>query len=255
MGDYSQAQEYCITALAIIQATGHRWQEINVWILLGVLYQELGELTTAQTSLHQGLEVARQIGDEAGQNYLESNLGLVLRDRGDLAAAEQLFSRRLKLYEAEQNEYEMSFYLSYLSTVSLQAGQSRQAIAQAEQALALRQKLALRLNTPDDLAVLAKAYLLAGDQVRAVEYARQTLAILTECNGEGPEFSTRDYFYCYQVLAAVGESMAAQSALQAAYALVISRAGMITDPALRQSFLECVVINREIVTACTLSNQ
>lgn len=255
MGDYSQAQAYCVTALAIIQATGHRWQEINVWILLGVLYQELGELTTAQTSLHQGLEVARQIGDEAGQNYLESNLGLVLRDLGDLAGAEALFNHRLKLYETEQNEYEMSFYLSYLSTVSLQAGQLHQAVAQAEQALALRQKLALHLNIVDDLALLAKAHLLAGDQARAVEYARQALAILTECNGEGPEFPARDYFYCYQVLTAAGESTAAQSALQAAYALVTTRAGMITDPALRQSFLECVAINREIVTACTRSNQ
>ncbi|MBE7470967.1 MAG: tetratricopeptide repeat protein [Anaerolineales bacterium] len=247
MGDYSQAQDYYMTALAILQAAGHRWQEINVWISLGILYQELGELSKAQTSLHTGLEVARQIGDEAGQNYLESNLGLVLRDQGELVAAEQLFSRRLKLYEAEQNEYEMSFYLSYLSTVSLQAGQPQQAIAQAERALALRQKLGMHLNTSDDLAVLAKAQLMAGNRAKAVEYAWQSLAILDERGGEGPEFPARNYFFCYQVLTAVGEITAARVALQTAHKLVTARANQIADPILRQSFLERVAINQEIV--------
>jgi hypothetical protein len=88
---------------------------------------------------------------------------------------------------------------------------------------------------------------MVGNQVKAVEYARQSLAILDECGGEGPEFPARDYFFCYQVLAAIGEVTAAQSALQAAYNLVITRARQITDPTLRQSFLKRVAINQEIV--------
>ena len=65
--------------------------------------------------------------------------------------------------------------------------------------------------------------------------------------GEGPEFPQRDYFLCYQVLAAAGQAERARAALQSAYDLFMMRADKITDPVLRQSFLERVPINREIV--------
>ncbi len=246
-GDYGQAQKYLTAALAIVQATGDRWQEVNVWNDLGIVYQELGDLSTAQTCLERGLRLAQAIGDEVGQAYLESNLGLVLRDQADLERAEGVLRHGLSLHQREHNKYQMSVFLSYLSTVSLQANRLEQAIKQAQAALALRQELDMRFNTADDLAALAQAHLQAGDLSQAVHYARQTLAILDECQGQGPEFPHRDYFIGYQVLRAAGEEVAAQAALQSAYHLVITRAEKITDPALRQSFLERVAVNQEIV--------
>jgi hypothetical protein len=75
----------------------------------------------------------------------------------------------------------------------------------------------------------------------------EALAILAECEAEGPDAPQRDYFYCYRVLAATGHPEQARQALQAAYDLVAARAEKITDPALRQNFLERVRVNREIV--------
>ena len=49
------------------------------------------------------------------------------------------------------------------------------------------------------------------------------------------------------MLRAAGQQERAQAALQWAYNLVMARAEKITDSDLRQSFLENVVINREIV--------
>jgi tetratricopeptide (TPR) repeat protein len=141
----------------------------------------------------------------------------------------------------------MSFFLSYLGTVSLQAGRFEQALEQAGTALTLRQELDMRLNTTDDLTTLAATHLAAGDMVEALAYAEQALTILKECKGEGPEFPQRDYFICHQVLATAGQTERAQAALQSAYDLVITQAQKITDPTLRQSFLENVAINREIV--------
>jgi tetratricopeptide (TPR) repeat protein len=251
-GDYGQAQQYLTAALAIVQATGDRWQEVNIWNDLGIIFQELGDLSTARTTLQQGLQVAQQIGDEEGQAYIESNLGLVLRDQGDLAMAAQVLKHGLSLHQRENNKYQMSVFLNYLSTVSLRAGHLEQAIEQAQAALMLHQKLEMRLSTADDLATLAQAHLLANDLAQAVAYARQAIAILDECKGQGPEFPHYDYFIGYQVFALAGEEAAAQAALQAAYNLVIARAEKITDPALRQSFLEQVVVNREILIVYTL---
>jgi hypothetical protein len=105
----------------------------------------------------------------------------------------------------------------------------------------------MQLNIADDLATLAAAHLAAGDIAQALDDAEQALAILEECGGEGPEFPQRDYFICYQVFSAAGQEKAVRGALQSAYSLVATRADKITDPALRQSFLERVPINREIV--------
>ena len=246
-GDYGQAQEYYSEALAIQQAIGDRWYEANILNSMGIMYHELGDLITAQTCLEQSRQIAQDIGDEAGQAYVLSNLGPVMRDQGDLAAAEQLLTDGLALFQRENNEYAMSFFLSYLSTVSVQAGRLEQATELAQRALALRRELDLTLLTTADLTTLAAVHLATGDAAQAMDYAQQALTILDGCGGEGPESPHRDYFVCYQVLAAVGQEGTAWAALQSAYDLVTTRADKITDLAMRQSFLQRVPINREIV--------
>jgi predicted ATPase/class 3 adenylate cyclase len=246
-GDYGQAQECLLAALTISQATGSYWDEINIWNDMGIVYQELGDLTRAQTCFQRGLTLAREIGDEVGLVYLQCNLSLVLRDQGDLTVAEQLLTDGLNLFQRENNKYEISTFLSYLSTVSLQAGRFEETMERANNALTLRQELDMRLNTTDDLATLAAAHMAIDNVAEALQYAEQALSILEECGGEGPEFPQRDYFICYQVLAARGQQERAQTALQAAYNLVMARAEKISDLALRQSFLERVAINQEIM--------
>jgi len=129
-----------------------------------------------------------------------------------------------------------------------------QSTSRAEAAFELRQQSDLRLFTADDLATLAATHLAAGEMGKALGHARQSFALLEECGGQGPEFPQQDYFYCYQVFAAGGENETANQALQAAYNLVMARAEKIADSALRQSFLERVPINREIVQAARQHN-
>jgi class 3 adenylate cyclase len=246
MGDYGQAQEYLMAALAIQQTIGNRWEEINIWNDLGILYQELGDLPHAQECLQHGLTLCQELGDEVGQTYIMANLGLVARDMGDLLAAKKLLTDGLELARAQGEKSLEAAFLSYLSVVHLQAGRATQAIARSRAALALRQELELDLEAADDLANLAAACLATGDLEQALSYARQTLAILDECAGAGPEFPQQDYFICSQVLAAAGQVEAAWIALQSAHDLVMARAEKITDPLLRQSFLEHVPISRRI---------
>ncbi len=114
-------------------------------------------------------------------------------------------------------------------------------------ALSIRRDLDLRVWATADLTTLASACLDLGDMAKALDYAHQALAILDECGGQGPEYPQRDYFVCYQVLAADGQVEASRAALASAYRLIMTQAGKINDPALRQSFLKKVEINRQIV--------
>jgi predicted ATPase/class 3 adenylate cyclase len=249
IGNYTQTEAYLTEAMAIQQAVGNRWEEINVWNDLGILYQELGDLTAAQAHLERGLALSREIGDKAGEAFLLCNLGLVLYDDGNLMGAEEVLTHGLVLARLQADKDLESGYLSYLSMVNLRANHLENAIEQAEAALVLRNELNLHLRTTDDLATLAMTHLMTGNLAQASTFAEQALTILQECDGEGPEFPQRDYLISYQVLAAVKQSERAQMALQSAYDSVMARANKITEPALRQSFLERVAVNRQIVAA------
>jgi predicted ATPase/class 3 adenylate cyclase len=246
-GDYSDAQKYGLAALEIQQAIGNKWEEINVWNSLGIFYQELGVLDQAQECLQRGLELSREIGDEAGEAYVLANLGLVAVDAEDNDRAEHILKEGLALAQAQHDDWLAANILHYRSTARMHMMDFQGAISYASTALQLRHKLDVRPNEADDLAILALAHLRSGAIDSALNYAQQALAVLDECEGEGPEFPQRNYFLCSQVFAAVGDAATAQRALQAAYRLIITRAEKITDPELRRSFLERVAINRQIV--------
>ncbi len=245
-GDYAKALDYFRASLALQQAIGNRWEEVNAWNGLGINYLQLGHLEEAARCSYAGLRVAQEIGDEAGQAYILGNLGQVLRDQNQLAAATQAFTDGLALVEKQADKYQMAYLLSHLALLHLQAGQPAQARERAEAALALRQTLGLRLWTTADLASLASAHNALGEGAQALEYAQQSIALLDECQGEGPEFSHQDYFLCAQVLRAQGQPEAAQAALRSAQTVLQSRADRISDPILRQAFLERVPMNQAI---------
>jgi tetratricopeptide (TPR) repeat protein len=245
-GDYGQTQEYLLAALTIHQATGNRWEEVNIWNDMGILYQELGDLSKAQNALEQGLTLSKEIGDEAGQAYILANLGPVTRDQGDLEMAEKLLTDGLTLAQKQNDQYMISYFLSHLAMVNLRTGKLDQAVEQAQSALAIRRKTNLHLWTTADLTTLAAAHLASDNPAQALKYTQQALTILDECGGEGPDNPQQDYLICYQVLSELGEYNTARAALESAYKLIIVRAEKITDPALRQSFLKKVQVNRQI---------
>jgi adenylate cyclase len=251
VGDYAKAQEYFSATLSIQQATGNRWEEGNAWNGLGILHFTLGDLEKAEMCSRRGLQIAREIGDEAGEAYLLGNLGQVMRDRGEMEVAETLLNDGLALVQKQNDKYQIAYLLSHLGLVNLFSGKFECAIEFARAALTIRREIDLELWTTADLAVLAASHLALQDTAKALTYAEQTLTMLDECGGEGPEFPHQDYFICYQVLQAIGKIEMARKALQSAHQLVVARAEKITDPALRESFLKNVPINRQIIEATT----
>ncbi len=154
--------------------------------------------------------------------------------------------------ERQSAKYLISVLLSYLGGVLLRAGRVEEAISRTDRALTLRREMNLIVLTADDLATLAAAYLALGDVPQALGYAQEALTPLDESGGQGPEFPLQDYLVCHQVFAAAGQEAQAAASLQTAYTMIMSRAEKITDPALRDSFLEQVAVNREIVEKAEL---
>ena len=245
-GDYGETQRLLSEAFAIYQVTGNRWAEINAWNELGLLYFIFGDLPQAQVCLEQGRQLSQEIGANVLQAYILSSLGQVISEQGDHAMAESLLLEGLSLAREKEEKHLASYFYSYLGTVSLMAERFEQASDWAAKALSERGD-DQRLLTSADLTTIAVANQALGHPREALDYAERCLALLDECEGQGPEYPQRDCFLCYQVFLANNRDEQARSALQFAYDQVMARANNISDPDLRESFLGKVRINAAIV--------
>jgi tetratricopeptide (TPR) repeat protein len=153
----------------------------------------------------------------------------------------------LTLARAQDDRNLEATCLSHLGRVSLQMEDCDSAMSQAETALTMRQERGLHVLATVDLVTLAGAYQTRGHILHALGYARMALGILDNCKGVGPEHPHHDYLRCYHVLSAAGFESEAGAALQSAYDLLVAQAGKIEDPVMKNSFLEQVRLNREIV--------
>jgi class 3 adenylate cyclase/tetratricopeptide (TPR) repeat protein len=249
LGDHSRAEPLLQEALQIYQAINDRWSTNLVYNELGILYFMVGKLESAKAILLEGLRLSREIGGESNQAYLLCNLGQVLRDQGDLRAAEETLRTGLLLAQNQRDLNLEAIYNSDLAMVCLQAQQYGQAIERAWLSLEQFRSLDLPLSTIANLGTLAQVYWKTGKPDQARTCMLDTLRLLDECQGIGPDFPQRDYWVCSQVALALGEGELAQAALQSAYRLLSTQAERISDPAMRQSYLEQVAFNRAIMAA------
>jgi adenylate cyclase len=253
-GDYGQAETILSKALELHRATGDLWNKVKVQNLSGVLWLLLGEWERAVDQLRDGARQAEDIGDRAARADALCNLGLcysgaIVRAAEDLPAAMEALDESLTIArDPHMNDRGLAAMChSYLALVYSTAGKHEEAIHSAGAALALRQELGLERLATIDLTSLGLSHHLRGDMDAALCYAERALAILDDCEGQGPEFAERDYDLSHRILRAAGRGDEAQRALHQAYRLVMEKAGRISDPALRCSYLERVRFNREIV--------
>jgi tetratricopeptide (TPR) repeat protein len=251
-GDYGKAQDHLLRAEPIHHISGNRWYEVKISNALGVYCLMTGDAVQTRGFLRQSQLLASKIGDRAAEADALCNLGLcysgVFVASGDLAEAERALQDSLAIAQEKGDQGLSAMCWSYLGLAQLQAGRSDGAIQNALQALHIRRDLELHKMTSIDYATLARAHLIGNNLTQARENTQHALRILEEYGQEGPEFPQRDYYMCYQVLTALGdEPYLALDALKKAFLSVSNKAEKITDPNVRQAFLEKVWINRQIV--------
>jgi Xaa-Pro aminopeptidase len=89
------------------------------------------------------------------------------------------------------------------------------------------------------------------DRQQALEHAQESLAWIEANSTRGIEYPLQVYLTCYHVLnvAARGDASTIErvhAILSEAHVALLAQAAGISDPALRQTFLEGVKTNREI---------
>ena len=251
LGDYSVARDYYERVLSIFRTIGDRRGETFALNNLGTVYCDLGDYAAARDYHQQALDIRLTIGDRWGEANSLVNLGLVYHGLGEDEAARTHCKRALAIQHEIGDRRGEGYSLTYLGHALADLGELEAAAAAYDEALHLRRELGQPSLAIDDLAGLARVRLAQEDRQRALEHVEESLAWI-EANGtQGIEYPLQVYLTCYHVLSvtARGDASAierARAILSNAHAALLAQAAGISDPALRQTFLEGVKTNREI---------
>lgn len=252
-GDYARAVHAWRQVLDLVRRRGDRALESRALSNLGAAYQYLGLFDEAQSCLEEGVALCELIGDRQSRAYNLVNLGGVLLLRGDLAAAQALFEQMLveaAVVEDASLRAGLQWDLGWLAQLS---GDYEQAIQWLTTARQTYLELSMAARAAEATALLGRCALGQGQPAAARQEALQAWRYLEEYGAAAMDETVVTYLSVMMVIAATALETAvpgepiAQMVAEAGYGLVMTRAEQISDPQWRQTFLENVPANRDMV--------
>jgi tetratricopeptide (TPR) repeat protein len=201
---------------------------------------EAGAHADAETELRTALSAAERMGLKVTEASARQNLGVVRCRQGALDEARALQVAALEAFRAQGDLRMEGGSLVYLALVDLAAGDLDRARQDAQRAAEVLAAVPPGLSYA--LATLAEVELARGDAAAALEAAGRAMR-LCEQLGEIEEGEAAVRLAWAEALAANGRTEDALAAWSGAEARLLARAAHISDPILRQCFLENVPEN------------
>ncbi len=179
MDDWRQAQQAYLQAIAVLEQVGDRFQLARASCNLGDLYFHLGDLAQGLAYANQGLALYARIGSPQGQIFAHAVIAALLWRAGDLLAARQHLDEAQALIDQHDIAMHQPMISRWSAQVYLTAGESDQAKAEIERALAFQADM-----QADEIEPLQRlrAQVLAeqGQKQQAIEILEASLQRLQE---------------------------------------------------------------------------
>lgn len=253
-GQLGQALEHIQQQLALARQLADPLSQCEAELRLGEILTHLGQAEAARSSLLQALEISRNLGSLQLQGQCLSALGILHHQNDDLLTAFGYLQSAIEGFrEINQTNLEMQARLD-LGELCLDT---------ADMPLASKAFGAvLQYYLSSDQSALICRALVGLAQLDLWEHradgtfpkeARQrlqnALPFLLADDASYLDIRPDVYWRAYQVLQALGETESASNVLQAAACRLERLATSIQDPALRRSFLENILVHRQIQTS------
>lgn len=195
-GDYAKAVQGYAEVVALLEpVVGARQPDvINARLGLGSNAYLMGDLTRARSEFERCLEAARAVYDPGSPVLasIESNLGRLLLETGDAAAAEPLLRDALasdRKYMSESFD-DLAYPLFNLAAARYAQGDRAQARQLLEEALPIAAKSHHRMHAPI-LATLADLECSDGDRARGAQLAADAVAVAAEHKDIAPWYAAQ----------------------------------------------------------------
>jgi tetratricopeptide (TPR) repeat protein len=246
-GDMTRSLQYKLQALAISRQIGDRYVEMMALINLGIDTHDQGAYEQSQPYYEQALALCVETGNRRLEGITRQMMTLLLYHRSEFAAALQS-NDEFATVAASLNDHAMINYV-WLNRGHILSRMQRWAEAEAAYERAMTGwEGDLFIFKVEGKAGLARLYLAQGELAQACEQVAPILDFLAAGNQlDGLYEPFQVYLTCYEVLLAHGEKERGRELLNTSHTLLQQRAAQISDPAMRDSFLNNVTAHRRIV--------
>ena len=249
LGNFLQAQKYYEQALGIAHQSGDRFGEGIILTNLGYTAGNQGDYGSARSLVELSIRIAREIGNPLNELYGLLNLSSYAGLLGDHTAALENADRALRLASETEDRSSEAWAQTYRGHALDQLGQYDQAHHAYTAALEIRNQLSQDVLAVEPSAGLARLALQNGEPQAALHVIQNFLPLLEAGSSlEGTDEPVRIYLTGYQVLSANGDPRAG-TLLDAGHQLLTKRLQNIEDFALRQSYVDAVSYNRDLIAA------
>jgi CHAT domain-containing protein len=172
----AKALECFSRALQLRRALGQKPEQASELTCLGYSHYMLGQLAQAREYYQQALLLLREVGNQGDEGGVLYKLGLTYLRESLARTATYYQQAELLLHTA--GEIEAETMIEYeLALAWLFLGEPQQAFAASAKALALAERLSLKVHQGNALLNLARTHLAVGDYQQTLNTAYQALAI------------------------------------------------------------------------------
>lgn len=180
MGNYDEALDYYLRALANWEETGDRPGIARVLNNTGNVYRDLGNLEEALDFYQKSFTLREEIGDRRGAAFALNNIGIIHVDLGRDEEGLSYYLRALEIWEATGDKSNTGRTLSNISEVYSNQGDYVQALDFAKRGLAIRQEIGDKRGVAIALNNLGLIHRNLGNEQQALDHLVRALAMTEE---------------------------------------------------------------------------
>jgi predicted ATPase/DNA-binding SARP family transcriptional activator/predicted negative regulator of RcsB-dependent stress response len=255
--DYPAALAYCQEALALSRTAQAVVAENRTQLILGSIYQRMGDFQNAKACWEGALALMKQSGIQANQPDLLTNLGVLCDNQGNYAAAQRYYTAALRAYRNLGDQQHQAEVLGNLGISADYVGDYTAALAYSQECYELLQQLGLTGRLPIVLVNLGLHTHHVGDQQAAQRYGHQALISSQQLNNQ--HWQSYAWTVIGHAALALGEFAEAQAAYETAVTLaravavpfmtIEPLAGLVRVALARQPACQCFVQPLETILA------
>ncbi|HSR30075.1 MAG TPA: AAA family ATPase [Anaerolineae bacterium] len=247
IGDHGQAADLLNRHVAINRRLGDRYGQAMGLLNLGHNYLLLGLYDSAREAAQQSLQLTESIGARRLGAYNRLHLCLAHTRLGEPSAAKQLLEAARPILHQVEDVFGQAVCCTYLGFALEAAGQPGSAVSAFDEARHSLDRTGATGYAADALAGLCRCVLAQNQFDQAKQHTQEVWSYLAQHGAGGLEFPILAYQTCAMAFEAAGDTVQYMEAVKAGYDELMDRAGRISAPDWRRSFLHNVAEHRAII--------
>jgi CHAT domain-containing protein/Flp pilus assembly protein TadD len=190
LGEKQKALDYYNQALPLFRAVGNKSGEATTLNNIGLVYDSLGEKQKALDYYDQALSLFRAVGNKSGEATTLNNIGRVYDSLGEKQKALDYFNQALPLRRAVRDKPGEATTLNNIGLVYADLGKKQKALDYFNQALPLFRAVRNKSGEATTLNNIGRVYDDLGEKQKALDYFNQALPLRRAVGDKSEEATT-----------------------------------------------------------------